>query len=619
MSNTPPLLTGRKLEKSFASRLLFRDLSFGVHEGARIGLVGANGAGKSTLLKLIAGLITPDSGEVVRKRGLRLAIVGQVYFEEGAEREKTVQELIDETLEKEGMDAHSAEVSKRVDRVLSELKLQTEVSRKILELSGGWQRRVQLACALILQPDLLLLDEPTNHLDTESIIWLEEFLRAKEMAYVVVSHDRLFLTRVVDTIYEMDARHPNGILVVDGSFETYLERKAELIAGLNEREKRLANRLRRETEWLRRGAKARQTKQRARMEEAEVLADEVGRMKALNTKRRLEIDFEKTARSPEKLIEAKNLESPLWGQLNLTIHSKSRIGLMGSNGCGKTTLIRTLLETQEAILQRGKKVVLAPDLSVRYFEQSRDTIAKDKTVGANLSDSDSVVYQGRAVHTKSYLSKFGFRPDQVDLPAGRLSGGERARLRIAQILLEPAMLLVLDEPTNDLDFETLEVLEEALEEYDGAILLVSHDRAFLDRVTDEIYAFGMTPDKSLVRFASYLQWENAWRKLQRDEISDGKSVANEPNSRGTETKSSPSKGRVSYKDKFEFENMEAKIKEKETLLARLESELSSNRSPNSESGSPSHLYVEIAALQIEIDALYSRWAELETIVKSSSD
>lgn len=263
VSQELPLLTGRKLEKSFASRTLFKDLSFGVPQKAKIGLVGANGAGKSTLLKIIAGLVKPDAGEITSGRGVRVALLDQdAVFPP----EQTVREAFVAALEAAGIEPYDAQPLKKTDQILSQLLLAPLEDKPIGTLSGGWKRRVQLGAALVTEPDLLLLDEPTNHLDTDAIQWLEDFLTDSSIAFVLISHDRLFLTRTVDFIYELDGRHPNGILVVEGSFATYLERKAELMAGLGEREKKLANRLRRETEWLRRGAKARQTKQKARIE-----------------------------------------------------------------------------------------------------------------------------------------------------------------------------------------------------------------------------------------------------------------------------------------------------------------------------------------------------------------
>lgn len=624
-----PLLTGRRLEKSFASRVLFKDLSFGVPQKARIGLVGANGAGKSTLLKIIAGLIKADSGEVVSGRGVRVSLLEQDAI---FPPEQTVREALIQALEASGDDPYDSVVLKKIDQTLSKIRLSPLADRAIGELSGGWKRRVQLAAALVTEPDLLLLDEPTNHLDTESILWLEDFLTEGSTAFMVISHDRLFLTRTVDFIYELDQRHPNGILVVEGSFATYLERKAELMAGLGEREKKLANKLRRETEWLRRGAKARQTKQKARIEGADELSQEVSRLKGLNRKNRLNLSFDDGGRAPEKLIVAKNLskiftspegeQKELFADLDLIITSRTRLGLLGKNGSGKTTLIKVLIGEEEPT---SGKVVRADGLRVVHFEQGRDSIRLDLSLLKNLApDGDSVILQGRSMNAKGYLQKFNFRSEQADLPAGRLSGGERARLRIAQILLEPASLLILDEPTNDLDFDTLEVLEEALDEYSGAVLIVSHDRTFLDNVTDELWAFGTPDAPKLTRYASYLQWEMARAHWPAEFLADNpdrvgvkplSKSANQTTAAETATGQSQQHrpAKLSFKEKFEFEQMEKQIAVAEAELAKLE-KIASESNAQEQSAA----YATLARKQSEIDTLFARWAELESKMKGTN-
>lgn len=606
-----PLLTVRKLEKSFASRVLFKDLSFGVPQGARIGLVGSNGAGKSTLIKILAGLVSPDGGDVTMSRGLRVALLEQ---DANFPPTQTVREAFVAALEKASLEPYDPRSLKKTDQILSKLSLAAIQDREIGSLSGGWKRRVQLGAALVTEPDLLLLDEPTNHLDTEAILWLEEFLTEGSIAYVLISHDRLFLTRTVDHIYELDHRHPNGILVVQGSFATYLERKAELMAGMGEREKKLANRLRRETEWLRRGAKARQTKQRARIEGAGVLADEVSRLKTLNRRSRLDIAFDDGGRSPEKLVVAHGIsksypagdsERVLFADLDMIVTSKSRIGLLGQNGSGKTTLIKTLIGREEPTSGRIQR---ADNLRVVHFEQGRDSIKPELSLLKNLApDGDSVMFQGRLVNAKGYISKFNFRSEQADLPAGRLSGGERARLRIAQILLEPASLLILDEPTNDLDFDTLEVLEEALDEYPGAVLIVSHDRTFLDNVTDELWAFGTVDAPRLTRFASYLQWELA----EGDRPTELKPSETKSTAPAAPASAPPAKAvKISFKEKFEFEQMEKTIADAEEALATLDAAASTALPAESASA-----YARVAEQQGKVDALYARWAELEAKIK----
>lgn len=611
MPTAPPIVTAHRLVKTFASRVLFENLSFGLPEGARVGLVGRNGAGKSTLLKILADPTVADSGSVVYRAGTKVALVDQSYRMSDAGL--GVDDYLDTDVVQYGVDPSDLDFRKSRDQIISELELKEVLRQPFSALSGGWKRRVQLALALIRRPDLLLLDEPTNHLDIESILWLEDFLSQKRITTVVVSHDRLFLGRFAQSIYELDQRHTDGVLVVDGSFTTYLERKAELLNRALETEKRLANRLRREKEWLSRGPQARQTKQRARIEAAEELSAERARMKTLSTEKRLDLKMHGTERSPEKLIQAESLRHPLWGELSLVVHSRSRIGLIGRNGSGKSTLIQALLSGQNGMEISGSilsgEIRRAPGLTYEHFEQARDSIDDEKTVAQNLSDTDSVVEQGRVVHVISYLSRFGFRSEQAGLPAGKLSGGERARLRIAQALLRPTMLLVLDEPTNDLDFETLEVLEDALEDYQGALVVVSHDRAFLDQVVDELYAFDLTEDRTLIRFADYWQWESAWRdrtKQVRGGGVGGRSQTNEKSLIRSQSKESGQSRRMSYKEKYELENIENRILSEESRLQALESRLSEGGESLSDAD-----YTEMARLQKEIEELYSRWNDLE--------
>ena len=608
------LLTARELEKSFASRVLFRGLNFGVTTGARIGLIGANGAGKSTLLRILAGQVPPDSGDVVRQRGLRVSMMEQeARFPEGANVESAVQ-MGAEAL---GDDVFDPDVHKRIEVVLSRLKLNEIREQSVDSLSGGWRRRVQLGAALAGAPDLLLMDEPTNHLDTESILWLEDFLSSSSLSIVLISHDRLFLARTANWILELDARYENGLLMMQGELSEFLERKAERLAGLSERERRRANLLRRETEWLRRGAKARQTKQRARQDQAVELADEVAQLKRLNRRQRMQLKFGSAQidedRAPEKLVVAEQLgvsrgDRELVRGLDLIVNSRSRIGLLGPNGCGKSTLIRVLLGE---LPHSSGKIKWAERFRATHFEQGRDTLNLSQSALRNVApDGDSVVIGDRSINAKAYLSKFLFTPEQAVLPAQQLSGGERARLRLAQTLLEPSPLLVLDEPTNDLDFETLEVLEEALEDFQGAVLLVSHDRAFLDAVCDEIWAFATPQAPELVRYASYFQWELA----REQNLSAPGSELTSSQRNGRELSSGAAatapKAKVSYKDKFEFENMEANIQKAEARLAALTAEAEKASAQDS-----AKAWDQVESTQLEIEKLYARWAELEARLK----
>ena len=612
------LLTARELEKSFASRVLFRGLNFGVTTGSRIGLIGANGAGKSTLLRILAGQIQPDSGEVIRQRGLRVAMMEQeARFASGASVESAVQA----GAEALGDDVFDADVHKRIEVVLSRLKLNEIRDTSVDSLSGGWRRRVQLGAALAGAPDLLLMDEPTNHLDTESILWLEDFLSSSSLSIVLISHDRLFLARTANCILELDARYENGLLMMEGELSEFLERKAERLAGLSERERRRANLLRRETEWLRRGAKARQTKQRARQDQAADLADEVAQLKRLNRRQRMQLKFGSAQvdedRAPEKLIVAEQLsvsrgvsraDRELVRGLDLIINSRSRIGLLGPNGCGKSTLIRVLLGE---LPPTSGKIKWAERFRATHFEQGRDTLNLSVSAIRNVApDGDSVVIGDRSINAKAYLSKFLFTPEQAVLPAQQLSGGERARLRLAQTLLEPSPLLVLDEPTNDLDFETLEVLEEALEDFQGAVLLVSHDRAFLDAVCDEIWAFATPQAPALVRYASYFQWELARGQNLNSSAPELTSTQRSNREANSATNETAPKVKVSFKDKYEFENMESTIQLAEAKLENL-----TQKAETASIQESAEAWQQVEKAQAEVERLYARWAELEARLK----
>jgi ATP-binding cassette subfamily F protein uup len=609
------LISVQKLEKSFGARTLFRGLSFGIETGNRIGLIGPNGAGKSTLMKIIANQMDADQGEVVRARGLRLGFLEQSpEFREGI----TVFEAVAEGLA-------DPEDYGPVYEWLAKLEL-TEGDRSpdqmVSDLSGGWRKRVALARELVKNPDLLLLDEPTNHLDLESILWLEKFLQEAPFATLTITHDRLFLQRVSNRIFDLDKRNPDGLLVIQGDYTDYLEAKELLINSLQRHEEVVKNTLRRETEWLRRGAKARQTKQKARIERAGDLKDEAEDLKERNQMRTANIDFQSAERHPQKLIEAKGISKSydgrkLFGPIDLLVTPKTRLGLLGSNGSGKTTLIRTLLG-QEA--PDTGTVRQADRLQAAYFAQYRDELDPDLSLLRTIcGDGDYVNFRGTSVFNRSYLSRFLFRTDQMDLPVGKLSGGEKARLRVAQLMLEKANVLILDEPTNDLDMATLDVLEESLRDFDGAVILVTHDRYFLDQVANEILAFspGKNSPTGLERFADIAQWET-WveqgsKALNSVKISE---TAEAPAPAATSVGTKPtaaagkSKKKLSYKDQRELDGIEEVILGKEAQLTHWQAE---SLKPEHASNSKKLIEVssEIAGLEKEIERLYARWAELE--------
>lgn len=587
------LLSAQDLEKSFGSQTLFRGLNFGMETGDRVGLIGPNGAGKTTLLKILAGRTEADGGEIARSRGLSVG-----YLEQMPEFESDVTVF----------DAIFAAVgdSDKLSNVFEWIaRLDLDGDRKVSELSGGWRKRVALARELAREPELLLLDEPTNHLDLESILWLETLLQNASFATLTITHDRMFLQRVANRIFDLDRRNPDGLLVVKGTYADYLEAKENLMHAQQRREVVLGNTLRRETEWLRRGAKARTTKQTARIEATHQLASDVEELKGRNLNRTAAIDFHSASgseRSPQRLIDATEISKSyggrkLFGPLDLLITPKTRLGLLGANGSGKTTLIRTLLGSEipdTGSLKRAER------LEAAYFAQYRDELDPKVSVLRTLvPEGDYVDYRGQSIFARSYLDRFLFRGEQMDMPVEKLSGGEKSRLRLAQLMLTKANLLVLDEPTNDLDMQTLTVLEQSLKEFDGAVILVTHDRYFLDQVASEILAF--TGDGELIRFADTLQWET-WVSERPKKREKAEPEAPQP-------EAPVAKKRLSYKDQRELDGMEQTILEAESRLAELQEE-SGRPEVAANAAKLAPLMTEIAEMESRIEKLYARWSEL---------
>ncbi|KAA0252520.1 ABC-F family ATP-binding cassette domain-containing protein [Acidobacteria bacterium ACD] len=600
------LLGVHRLSKAFGSRPLFSGISFGVETGERIGLIGPNGAGKSTLLKILAGLTPPDEGTVSVSSGLTVGLVAQVPdFAEGATVRSTVLEAA-----RSERDDHEWEAEARADEVLARLSLAgggVSPEKPVALLSGGQRKRVALARELVRRPDLLLLDEPTNHLDVESIAWLEELVARAPFATVTVTHDRLFLQRVSTRVLELDRRNPGGLLSVSGDFAAWVAAKEQLLSAMESREAALANTLRRETEWLRRGPKARTTKQQARAQRAEALAEEVESLAASNRSRSVRLDFDAAGRSPKRLLVAEGIGKSHGGRrlfrgLDLTLAPGSRVGLIGPNGCGKSTLLRVLVGSEPP--DEGT-VALAEGTPVVFFEQGRESLDPEATVlGTVCPEGDHVVYRGRSLHARSYLDRFLFAQEQMEVKVGRLSGGEQSRLLLARLMLRPAGLLVLDEPTNDLDLATLDVLEESLAEFPGALLLVTHDRAFLDRATDVLLAFDPDGDGTLTRLSGLDQWES-WRRETRDRRTPP------PKAPAAAAVPSPprSRRRLGYLEQRELDGIEPRIEAAEAELARLEASL---EAPDVLSDGPRLLALSraIEEARAEVDRLYARWAEL---------
>ncbi len=601
------LISVHGLSKSFAHRPLFESIQFGVESGERIGLIGPNGAGKSTLLKIIAGKAEADAGRLAPARGLRVGYLEQApRFDGAASVEDTVLAGLSDRDD-------WAQASKAYE-IMAKLSLD-DVHRPVAALSGGWKKRVALARELARDPDLLLLDEPTNHLDIDSILWLERFLLGSRFATITITHDRLFLANVADRILELDRRNPQGLLSIAGGYTDYLEAKDQMMAAQEGREQKLRNTLRRETEWLRRGAKARQTKQKGRIQAAEDLRLSVEDLEARNQKATVDLDFRSLDRSPKKLIEAVGISKSYDGTevvpvTDLLVTPRSRLGLLGANGSGKSTLIRLLLGEEPPDTGAVRR---ADKLEVSYFEQNRESLdPRTSVLRAVCPEGDYVDFAGRKVHARSYLDRFLFSPQQADLAVEKLSGGEQSRLLLARLMLTRANLLVLDEPTNDLDMETLDVLREVLADFGGAVILVTHDRYFLDQVSNQILGFEADAEgrKRILPFADLAQWE-AWRG-ERDaglRAKGEKAKAKEAAVQPAVPVTAPSTKKNQLKLQKEFDAVSARIEKLETRLREL-AERAGDPATASQPARLRELTAEMSLAQGELDSSYALWEKL---------
>ena len=600
----PPIISAQGLSKRYGAAPLFRDISFSVSGGERIGVIGPNGSGKSTLLEMLNGGVKPDSGDVAIRKGTQVRCVLQISeFAPG----ETIRTVIDKALDRAKIP--DSERLSRIAEILGRAGF-TDLDAEAATLSGGWRKRLAIVEALVQKPDILLLDEPTNHLDLAGIKWLETLLESAAFASVIVSHDRYFLENVANEIVELNPAYEDGALRVSGNYSTFLEAKELYLHAQRNRQEALENRVHTEIDWLRRGPKARTTKSKARIDKAHEIMGELAEMNARTRSTSAKIDFSASDRQTKQMITLDGVsyalgERTLFGDIHFIITSGMRVGLVGPNGSGKTTLLRLL--KGELQPTRGS-MRQAESLRIVYFDQNRQLDPVITLRRALAPDSDSVIYQDRMIHVAAWAARFLFEGESLNQRIGRLSGGERARVLIAQLMLQPADVLLLDEPTNDLDIPTLEVLEESLLEYRGALVLVTHDRYMLDRVSTVV--FGLDGLGGAERFADYAQWE-AW---QRSQLAAGKmnlSVETQSPGRATNTpNTSLTKKKLSYKEARELETIEQRIADAEKELQAKHDALQDiailNNAARLRAAS-----IAMDAAQKAIDYLYVRWVELE--------
>lgn len=593
------LLTAHNLSKSFGTHPLFQDISFTIVGGERIGLIGPNGAGKSTLLKILANLETPDEGFLSKRQGLRIGYACQSPEFEALGLEQV---LIEHTKTGTLIDKQT-----RARMLLSKAQF-TNFAQQAHSLSGGWKKRLDIIKAIMDEPDILLLDEPTNHLDLEGILWLERFLMRERLSFVVVSHDRYFLQNVCSKVIELNRCFPQGLFVSEGGMESFLEHKEAFLQAQIERERSLASVSRNELDWLRKSPKARTTKSKARIQKAQELFEDLSEVRSRNKVHKIHLEFSASERETRNLLVATNICKSIEGKLlfsnvTLKLTPGSRLGIVGSNGTGKTTLLKVLAGH---ISYDSGTIKYADDLKLVYFDQHREQLPSNLSLKEALSpNSDTVNFQGQAIHVNGWAKRFLFDPDKLLMPIKFLSGGERARILIARLMLQPADILFLDEPTNDLDITTLEVIEENLKDFPGAVVLISHDRCLMDKVCSQILGLGITNEASF--FADYNQWERALNSY-----SVKKEDARKPSSAPNEDKLASKK--LSYKEQKELEGMEETILQLEGQLADLQKSL---QDTNSLTGPmTADLYTQAGKLQAQLDLQFERWQDLLDRAKS---
>jgi ATP-binding cassette subfamily F protein uup len=626
-----PILVAENLRKSYGDVTLLDGVGLSIHEGERVGLVGSNGAGKSTLARILLGIDTPDEGRVARRREASIRYLPQ---EPDLPLERTARDIVfdglgpwadafrahdalshqiaaqepgwEELLSEQAASAHEVERlggwerSRRVDVLLEQFGMR-ELLRPIAELSGGERRRVALAKLLVEEPTLAILDEPTNHLDADTIEWLETYLKEQYAgALLLITHDRYVLDRVVTRTVEIDQGQVHSYA---GGWQSYLTAKAERMAHASRAESNRKNLLRTELEWLRRSPKARTSKSKARVDRAVALRDAEGPQAERVARFALQKE-----RLGGTILETVDLslelgERELVRSLSFVLQRGERVGIVGPNGAGKTTLLRAILGDLEP---SGGRIIVGKNTKYAYFDQGRSGLDEEESLQKNVAgDRSHVQFQGNSVDIRSYLKRFLFEPHRARDRISALSGGERARAALAKMLLVPANVLVLDEPTNDLDVSTLATLEEMLVEGESTALIVCHDRYFLDRVATGILAF--EENGQVTAYAgNYSDYRE--RRAERDATREpARSETGKLKKRRTESKP----GKLSYKEKIEHREIVAAIERAEATATEIEETLADPVLYAARAAEVPAIVERQGEIQAELERLMSRWMELE--------
>jgi ATP-binding cassette subfamily F protein uup len=603
------------ISKSYGDDTLFSDLSIDFKAGEQLGLIGNNGSGKSTLLKLIAGEALPDTGVISVQKNCRIVYLSQ---EDRLNPDHTVETVLFDCLAQLPMD--DKEKHRRVNQALGKGGF-ADTTVQVKTLSGGWKKRLAITRSLCMDPNLLLLDEPTNHLDIHGILWLEQILKSALFSFIVVSHDRAFLENTCAGTLEIAKYYPKGYFKVQGGYRMFEQERNKFLAAQEKQQASMASKMRREDEWLRQGAKARSTKAKFRIDQAENLRQALEALRERNRyTARVDMDFTGTGRQTRKLIQVHNLtkgygQQPLFSGITFELGPGFCLGVVGVNGSGKSTFL-SLLEKKLSPDQGTVK--WADGLKIAVFDQNRTRLDPDSLLreALNPAGGDSVHYQEKSVHVVTWAKRFLFMPDQLDMPVGRLSGGEKARIVLANLMLQPADVLLLDEPTNDLDILSLEVLEQRIKEFPGAVVIVSHDRYLMDRVCHRMLF--LDPDSPPEFYKNFSQiFSAATRKSPGSEKqgpafrSEAKSGATSASKSVSETRTGPGSGLTfSFKDKYELERMEETILEAEARVTELSARV---QDPEimADPIQMANICRDLEKAEARVQALYTRWDELE--------